>query len=232
MRGAPHNGFAWLMSRIKWRMSAATFGLPGRHRDFRVQYHAKALRCQAITVSGRTMCRLWRQPGHHRESKTHKSRSERWRRKRRGAFFLENGELVAKRENLRLQCDTGSKTRGYQSEKGDDKRVHRDSTRISRMIGTSAFPARTEFSVTTPRKRESVDHACGPVCDSLQGPAVRRHRIRPAARDAGGPTTLRSRRTTRPQTRCTTLSSANSAASRLIKNHSSNHDARYNDFAR
>ncbi len=28
-----------------------------------------------------------------------------------------------------------------------------------------------------------------------------------------------------------TLSSANSAASRLIKNHSSNHDARYNDFA-
>ena len=144
--------------------------------------------------------------------------------------LLENGELVAKRENLRLQCDTGSKTRGYQSEKGDDKRVHRDSTRISRMIGTSAFPARTEFSVTTPRKRESVDHACGPVCDSLQDPAARRHRIRPAARDAGGPTTLRSRRTTRPQTRCTTLSSANSAASRLIKNHSSNHDARYNDF--
>ena len=28
-----------------------------------------------------------------------------------------------------------------------------------------------------------------------------------------------------------TLSSANSAVSRLIKNHSSNHDARYNDFA-
>jgi len=27
-------------------------------------------------------------------------------------------------------------------------------------------------------------------------------------------------------------SSANSAASRLLKNHSSNHDARYNDFAR
>ena len=40
----------------------------------------------------------------------------------------------------------------------------------------------------------------------------------------------RSRRT-RPQTRRPTLSSADSAASRLIKNHSSNHDARYNDFA-
>jgi hypothetical protein len=36
----------------------------------------------------------------------------------------------------------------------------------------------------------------------------------------------------RPQARRPTLSSANSAASRMIKNHSSNHDARYNDFAR
>src|ERR1700677_4679330 len=86
MRGAPHNGFAWLRFRIKSRISAATFGLPGRRHDFRVQYHANARRCQAITVSGRTMCRLRRQPGHHRESKTHKSRSERWRRKRGGAL--------------------------------------------------------------------------------------------------------------------------------------------------
>src|SRR5260370_41934037 len=65
MRGAPHNGFAWLRFRIKSRISAATFGLPGRRRDSRVQYHANARqRCQAITVSGRTMCRLRRQPGH------------------------------------------------------------------------------------------------------------------------------------------------------------------------
>src|ERR1035437_5573160 len=28
MRGAPHNGFAWLMFRIKSRISAGTFGLP------------------------------------------------------------------------------------------------------------------------------------------------------------------------------------------------------------
>src|ERR1700684_149638 len=75
------------MSRIKWRVSAATFGLPGRRSDFRVQYQANALRCQAITVSGRTMCRLWRQPGHHRESKIHKSRSEGWTRRRGDAFF-------------------------------------------------------------------------------------------------------------------------------------------------
>src|SRR6202158_3216243 len=107
MRGAPHNGFAWLMFRIKSRISAGTFGLPGRRRDFRVQYQAKALRCQAITVSGRTMCRLRRQPGHHRESKTHKSRSERWRRKRGGAFFWRTDKLVTKREDLRLQGSTG-----------------------------------------------------------------------------------------------------------------------------
>src|ERR1700733_5698005 len=87
MRGAPHSGFAWLMSRIKLRISAATFGLPARRRDFRVQYQAKALRCQAMTVSGRTICRLRRQPGHHRDNKTHNSRSERWKRKRGGAFF-------------------------------------------------------------------------------------------------------------------------------------------------
>ena len=42
--------------------------------------------------------------------------------------------------------------------------------------------------------------------------------------------TWRSRRT-RPQNSKPQASSANSAASRLLKNHSSDHDARYNDFA-
>jgi hypothetical protein len=70
----------------------------------------------------------------------------------RRRVLLENCELVTKREDLRLQSDTGSKTEGEQSEKGDEKRAHRDSTRISRMIGTSAFSDRTEFSVTTPPK--------------------------------------------------------------------------------
>jgi hypothetical protein len=40
---------------------------------------------------------------------------------------LENRKLVAKREDLRLQGGTGSKTGGYQSEKGDEKRAHRGS---------------------------------------------------------------------------------------------------------
>jgi hypothetical protein len=62
---------------------------------------------------------------------------------------LKNRELVTQREDLRLQSGTGSKTGGYQSEKGDEKRAHRDRTRISRMLKTSAFSDRTEFSVTT-----------------------------------------------------------------------------------
>jgi hypothetical protein len=57
--------------------------------------------------------------------------------------------LMTKREDLRLQGDTGSKTGGDQSEKGNKKRAHRDTTRISRMLRTTAFSARTEFSVTT-----------------------------------------------------------------------------------
>jgi hypothetical protein len=56
---------------------------------------------------------------------------------------------MTKREDLRLQGDTGLKTGGDQSEKGNKKRAHRDTTRISRMLGTTAFSARTEFSVTT-----------------------------------------------------------------------------------
>src|SRR5260370_5847058 len=40
---------------------------------------------------------------------------------------LENRKLVTKREYLRLQHSTGSKTGGYQCEKGDEKRAHRGS---------------------------------------------------------------------------------------------------------
>src|SRR6516165_7789222 len=68
-------------------MLAATSGLPGRRRDFLVQCQTKARRCQRRTVSGRTISRHRRQPDQHRYNTTHKSRSQRWRRKRRGAFF-------------------------------------------------------------------------------------------------------------------------------------------------
>jgi hypothetical protein len=44
---------------------------------------------------------------------------------------LENRELVTKREDLRPQGGTGSKTGGDKREEGDEKRAHRDRTRIS-----------------------------------------------------------------------------------------------------
>jgi hypothetical protein len=34
IRGAPHSGLARLISRISWRISSDTFGLPPRCRDF------------------------------------------------------------------------------------------------------------------------------------------------------------------------------------------------------
>jgi hypothetical protein len=45
--------------------------------------------------------------------------------------LLENGELVTKREVLRLQGGTVSKAGGDQRQKSDEKRAHRDTTRIS-----------------------------------------------------------------------------------------------------
>ena len=49
---------------------------------------------------------------------------------RRGVL-LKNRELVTKREDLRLRGGTGSKTGAHQSEKGNEKRAHRGSNRIS-----------------------------------------------------------------------------------------------------
>src|SRR5580700_637900 len=110
MRGAPDKGLAWLMRRIKSRMLAATSGLPGRRRDFLVQCKAKALRCQRRTVSGLTICRHRRQPDQNRYKTTHKSRSQRSRRQATRRVLLKNRKLVPKREDLRLQASTGSKS--------------------------------------------------------------------------------------------------------------------------
>ena len=55
IRGAPHNGFARLMSRISWRISADSAGRPGRRLDFQRQYDRKPARCQRNAVSGRMM---------------------------------------------------------------------------------------------------------------------------------------------------------------------------------
>jgi len=63
--------------------------------------------------------------------------------------LLENRKLVTKREDLRLQGRTGSKTGGYQSEKGDEKRAHRGSHHDLRNDRNLFVFRWTEFSVAT-----------------------------------------------------------------------------------
>src|ERR1017187_9593826 len=102
MRGAPHNGFAWLMFRIKPRISAATFGLPARRRDFRVQYQAKTLRCQAITVSGANDVQTTAPIGPPSRQQDPQEPVGALEAQARRRVLLKNRELVTKREDLRL----------------------------------------------------------------------------------------------------------------------------------
>ena len=62
--------------------------------------------------------------------------------------LVENGQLVTKGENLRLPGGTGPKTGGDQSETSKTELIV-EATMIPRMIITSAFSDRTEFSVST-----------------------------------------------------------------------------------
>ena len=66
----------------------------------------------------------------------------------RRAVLVENGQLVTKGKNLRLQGGTGPKTGGDQSETSKTELIV-EATMIPRMIITSAFSDRTEFSVST-----------------------------------------------------------------------------------
>src|SRR4029077_15210123 len=111
MRAAPHKGLAWLMRQIRSRMFAATSGLPGRRRDFLVQCQAKARRCQRRTVSGPHY--LETSPPAGPESVQHNPQepvAPVEAQATRPVIFLANRKLVAKREDLRLQGSTGSKT--------------------------------------------------------------------------------------------------------------------------
>src|SRR5262245_12012931 len=53
MRGAPHNGLALLIRRIKSRISISVLGRPGR-RDRQRQWSRKPVRCHWTTVAGLT----------------------------------------------------------------------------------------------------------------------------------------------------------------------------------
>ena len=72
--------------RTRWRISLDTGGRPGfLRRDFHVQKSLNPLRCQPMTVSGLTITRAWRQPGHRQDRMTQKTLSA-FRSDGRGLF--------------------------------------------------------------------------------------------------------------------------------------------------
>ena len=86
IRGAPHRVFSRDIRRTRWRISLDTGGRPGfRRRNFHVQKSLNALRCQPMTVSGLTITRAWRQPGHRQDRMTQKTLSA-FRSDGRGLF--------------------------------------------------------------------------------------------------------------------------------------------------
>jgi hypothetical protein len=64
--GAPQSGLARLISRISWRISSATLGMPARYRDFHRQNKRKPSRCHRMTVSGSTIAKAFTTRGANR----------------------------------------------------------------------------------------------------------------------------------------------------------------------
>ena len=86
IRGAPHRVFSRDIRRTRSRISLDTGGRPGFPRcDFHVQKSLNPLRCQPMTVSGLTITRAWRQPGHRQDRMTQKTLSA-FRSNGRGLF--------------------------------------------------------------------------------------------------------------------------------------------------
>src|ERR1700757_2435228 len=52
IRGAPQSGLARLISRINWRISSGTLGLPTRERDFHRQNKRNPAQCQRMNHQG------------------------------------------------------------------------------------------------------------------------------------------------------------------------------------
>ena len=120
-----------------------------RARDFQVQYKAKALRCQAMTVAGWTICRHRRQPDQNRDNRTHNTRSERLRRKRRGAFAWRTASWCRRARISVCSAARLRKLEAITAQRPTRTEFMMETTMISRMIVNYAFADRTEYSVRT-----------------------------------------------------------------------------------
>jgi hypothetical protein len=134
---------------IKSRIFAVVFGLPGGRPGFHVQYKAKALRCQAMTVAGCTICRHRRQPDQNRDNRTHNTRSEHLRRKRRGAFACSTASWSRRARISVCSAALLRKLEAITAQRPTRTEFMMVTTMISRMIVNYAFADRTEYSVRT-----------------------------------------------------------------------------------
>ena len=87
-----------------------------------------------------------RQPDQNRYNKTHKSRSQRWRRKRRGAFFWKTASWWRSARISACRAARVRKLEATKAKRATKRELIVVATMISRMVGTPAFSDRTEFS--------------------------------------------------------------------------------------
>src|SRR5881227_2655220 len=118
MRGAPHKGLAWRMRRIRSRMFAATSGLPGKAAGFPGPMPGES---SAVPTEDRVgLNHLETSPPTGPESVQHNPQESVAAVEAQATLrvLLEDRKLVTKREDLRLQGSTGSKTGGLAKRKG------------------------------------------------------------------------------------------------------------------
>ena len=87
MRGAPHNGFSWLICRMRSRNSRSIFGRPALCRDFQRQKALNLERCQRRIVAGFTTCDRSSRFGQIRVIHINSARSLPCSRRRGGAIL-------------------------------------------------------------------------------------------------------------------------------------------------
>src|SRR6476646_12218509 len=85
----------------------------------------------------------------NRYNKTHKSRSQRWRRKRRGPFFWKTASWWRSARISACRAARVRKVEAIKAKKATKRELIVVATMISRIVGTPVFSDRTEFSVCT-----------------------------------------------------------------------------------
>src|SRR5437588_7607847 len=161
MRGAPRKGFAWLMRRIRSRMFEATSGLSGRRRDG-VERCGKLNPLIPLSHGRRKLCGANGGPCRAEPSadiaanRTRIATTQPTRIGRSGGSASDAGRSFGEPpvgDQARGSPPAGPhgvrKLEATKAKRAAKRELIVVATMISRLIGTSLFSDRTEFSVTT-----------------------------------------------------------------------------------